>query len=151
MPRRVIYTSDELDERLRKRASVSGVSVSSLAGVLLDQALVLYDFAAPAASAEELALQKDSIAAKVVGSVLELGLVEGSATTESAGADSVASSFAAPGSDASARPAREKASGGKASSRRRATDSGGQSGACPAPYPGRGVKCKLCGKTHPDQ
>lgn len=76
MPRRVIYTSDELNQRLVARAAVTGVSVSQLACVLLDQALSLYDYVTPAASAEELALQGRSIAENIVGGVLGLGLLE---------------------------------------------------------------------------
>lgn len=65
MPRLQIYVSDALEERLRQRASISGVSVSALACVLLDQGLVLYAFPSPASSAEELAAQRSEIARSV--------------------------------------------------------------------------------------
>ncbi len=65
MPKLQIYVSDALGDRLRQRASTSGVSVSALACVLLDQGLVLYEFPKPASSAEELAGQADEIARRV--------------------------------------------------------------------------------------
>lgn len=65
VPRLQLYVSEDLEARLRERAEVSGVSVSALAGVLLDQALVLYTFPAPASTAEELAGQTQEIARRV--------------------------------------------------------------------------------------
>jgi hypothetical protein len=74
--RRVIYTSEELNQRLIERARVSGVSVSQLACVLLDRALDVYDLPEPASSAEELSAQGKLIAKKVVEGILDLGLLE---------------------------------------------------------------------------
>lgn len=76
MPRRVIYTSEALNQRLVARAAVTGVSVSQLACVLLDQALSHYDLATPATSAEELSGQGKAIADKVVGNILGRGVLE---------------------------------------------------------------------------
>ncbi len=76
MPRRVIYTSEALNKRLVARAAVTGVSVSQLACVLLDQALSLYDLTAPATSAEELSGQGKAIADTVVGNILGRGVLE---------------------------------------------------------------------------
>ena len=65
MSRLQIYVSEELEARLRERANISGVSVSALACVLLDQGLVLYSFPSPASSAGELAEQAGEIAKRV--------------------------------------------------------------------------------------
>lgn len=139
-PRLVLYPSPALIERLRERARVSGVSVSQLGCVLLDQSLVLYNFATPASSAEELGDQLG----RVVESVATAGLAT-RVVAETAGAveaelepGSVAGTSGSGSSEDQAAPA--EASGGKASPARR-------SSACPG-NPGKGVRCKLCGKTH---
>lgn len=127
-----VEVSDELQGRLLARARVSGVDVNSLVAVLLDQALVLYTFAAPASSATELSEQQEAVAKSVVEAGLAARVV-----AEPADADSVKTEDATPSSGGAA--ASSGASGGKASPARRST--------CPGTA-GRGVRCKLCGKMH---
>jgi hypothetical protein len=134
VPKFQVYASEHLISQLRARAQIAGIPMSALACVLLDQALSGYGTAAPSSVVLTNGL------GEVVADRLEKVTGESAAPDAGEGGrksrgESAAPTTVAAGEDAT----RGRAGRSDAPARARP--------GCPG-QPGRGVRCKLCGKTH---